>query len=697
MTAFRAAVTLLALLGGAQLAAEDHVLCVAEDGVFHYAKNCVEQPGLAAPVEPARHPRKFLWISRDQRNGMIGIIPPGATEADRGTTVGMFALNTAISGPADADGTVVLTDAKLGTWTFTLEPWWFRDGRLNIQVPKGTWNLTITAAGKLLQKPVRVAFLNERGKSIFANRPPPADLPKRGRIVLRGQAQAKDGTAADFAQITSDCNRVVCETAADGKFRCELDRPPGNTVCIEHARLGRARLELEPGISMVDVGRVELVPGAVIRVIRPSHIELPEATVSLRRKGGEIGEPQRVDRREVVEFSGLDGGRYEILLAGPQPLQRKLFAIDVEASSQKELILSLDAYRLTGQVEYRDKPLGGATIELNGDAWRADLEADQSGRFNAELWSPGDYAVLVRAPLLAQPYGEMKRVSPSDSNWRFEIPSRHITGHITDADTGKPIADASILVESKSGETRWTRPVVADENGEFDVSGVGEGTYEIAARAPAYMAGDAVPLTISKSDGDRQLDFPLERGITIPLTVTDTNGEPVTGAIVAADFTPDGSSIKRLLRTDANGRVLVPTAEKSTRTVFIIPAKGSLALARVTSDAPDGTNVVVPDPVVALTLRALDSRGEGVMGVQYGLRYQGQILPRGLLLTLAVTRSFALATGTGGDVTIPLLPAGRYDVEWIPPAGTRPVSKLTSVEAAGGDTIASARFMPDSH
>lgn len=691
MSLFRVSfVLLLGLLATSQFA-DDYILCVADDGVFHYAKNCVEQKGLEKPVTPSQRERKFLWISHSQRGGVIGVIPPGATVA-KAAAVGKFALHTSIAGPPDVDGLVVLTDEKLGTWTITLEPWWFRDGRLNISVPKGTWDLSITAGGKPLQRPVRVAFLGEPGKNTLANRPLPPPV-RAGRIVLSGRAMSRDRTPADFAKITADCNRVVCEADENGKFHCEIDVPPGGAVCLEHPQFGRKRIELDARISHLDLGPVQLIAGSVIRVIKPLHVELPTAsTLTLRRKGKEIGEPQPIDGRELVEFAGLDSGPYEVLLAGPQALQRKLFRIELGEAEEKEVVLSLDAYRLTGDVELRDKPLPGARIELSGEAWRADLEADQSGRFNAELWSPGDYAVLIEASALPQPYLEMKRASASDSHWRFVVPSRRISGRVSDAETGAPIGDASLFVDSTSGETHWSRAVVAEEDGTFDISGVGEGTYTLSARAPAYLAGDKITLTVSKRDGDRELDLPLERGITIPITVVDTNGEPVRDATVAADFTPDGSKIKRLFFTDANGRVLVPMTEKSSKTVFIIPRSGSLAIARITSEDPNGAKLIVPDPVVTLTLRTRNSSDEGVPLVQYGIRYQGQNLPRALLQSLARARSFALITGTSGDVSIPLMPAGRYDIDWFPPAKATPSSARTSVEAAGGETVAAARF-----
>lgn len=687
----RSGFAILLVLAVTQLTADDrHVLCLSDDGVIHYAKNCTEYAGLVAQVAPSKRDRKFLWYSKDMRGLTIGVLPAGATTADRDATAGVFALHTSIRGPETADGVVTLRDEKLGQWTITLDPWWFRDGRLNLQVPKGTWDLTVTAAGQPLQRPVRVPFLEERRRSSTANRPPPPDLPRKpGRIALRGRAVAK-GIPADFAKITSDCSRVVCEADEGGKIACEIDRPASGSICLEHPRLGRAHIELPRNVAVLDLGPVELVAGAVVRLVRPPHVELPpKTTVSLLRGGKEVREPQRIDDRETVEISGLDGGPHLVLLAGPEALQRKLFPIDVQNGAPNEVTLSIDAYRLTGTVEYREKPLENAVLELTGEAWSAELRADQSGRFSAELWSPGDYAVLVQAPALTQPYGEMKRVSASDSDWRFDVPSRRITGRVSDGESGRPIADASLLVESTSGETRWSRPVTADEEGAFDISGIREGTYEISARAPSFLPGERTTLTIEKNDGDRSIDLRLEPGVLIPLSVVDTNGEAVGEAIVAADFTPDGTRIKRLLRTDASGRVFVPVAEKSAKTVFIIPKRGSLAMTVLSAADPNGARVVVPDPVVTLALHARDADGIGVPNVQYILHWQGRALPRPLLQQLASVRAFAFATSANGEVTIPLLPAGRYEVDWIAPSGQ---TTRSSIEAFGGETVVTARL-----
>ena len=94
--------------------------------------------------------------------------------------------------------------------------------------------------------------------------------------------------------------------------------------------------------------------------MKPPHVELPEGTtVALLRKQQQIGEPQPIRTRALVEFAGLKAGQYDVLLAGSEPFQRKLFAVEAGESGETELMLSLEPYRLTGEVEYREKPLAG--------------------------------------------------------------------------------------------------------------------------------------------------------------------------------------------------------------------------------------------------------------------------------------------------------------------------------------------------
>lgn len=188
------------------------LLCVAADGVFHYKKNCVERAWDDRRVEPSDVARKFVWVRKKQHAIAIGVIPPRATTVDIGGDA-MISGSDWWSGPEGTDGTVVLTETRLGTWNITLDSWWFREGRLNVHVPApAEYAYLIEVAGKQIINAKGVKFGPPRKSQQPATTPATTI---RGRAIASGS-----GDAADFAKVTADCRNVVCETRADGSFHC---------------------------------------------------------------------------------------------------------------------------------------------------------------------------------------------------------------------------------------------------------------------------------------------------------------------------------------------------------------------------------------------------------------------------------------------------------------------------------------------
>ena len=671
---------LLIALACSMPAAADHLLCLAEDGAFRPPDGCITQTRLA-PVPAASAARKFAFIKPDANQIILGTLAANETQVDASIRP-MFAFDYRLGG--DSDGTIVLTEPELGTWTLTLDAWWFREGRLNVNVPRGTWEYVVRRDGKVLDAKKGITFPKlAAGRS--AVRP--------GRMTIVGRALGADGsTPAAFAEITADCKRVVCTTAADGSFRCETPAPATGALCIEHPRLGRKRVELQARGERIDVGVVQLVAGATIRVVKPLHVELPEtATVDLLRKRSAVAEPLPIGTRELVEFSGLSAGHYDVLLAGTGALQKKLFAVEVEENSETEVVLSLDAYRLTGTVEYRNKPLPNAAVVLDGDAWKAELETDQSGRFDAELWASGDYGVSVSASALAQPYVVMKRASPADSHWRFKVPSGQIRGRVFDAESGQGIPRVTLQVESDSEETRTMRHVQVQDDGTFVYSGAGAGRFTLNATASGYVQGEPVRVELRESDGDREVELPLLRGVQVRVTATDSRLQPIAGAAVLMDFAPTGA-LTRLNRTAADGTIVVTVPEKGTKTIFVVPKESSLALVRLSArDADSGVRVVVPDAVATLRVQTMTTDEEPLPRIGVALRLGGEELPSGVIATLGRERQISTVTNAAGELTIPALPAGDYEVGWRQRGSGRPVG-WTKVRLGAGETTVTQAF-----
>jgi hypothetical protein len=103
-----------------------------------------------------------------------------------------------------------------------------------------------------------------------------------------------------------------------------------------------------------------------------------------------------------------------------------------------------------------------------------------------------------------------------------------ITGRVVN-DAGRPVAGAPILV-IRAGVKIWSgiQTSVADDEGNFKVTGLGPGSYMFSTSVPGYVA--------AKTDSERDYHRPGEsvtvnliKGGVITGRVTDPNGEPMVG------------------------------------------------------------------------------------------------------------------------------------------------------------------------
>ncbi len=118
-------------------------------------------------------------------------------------------------------------------------------------------------------------------------------------------------------------------------------------------------------------------------------------------------------------------------------------------------------------------------------------------------------------------------------------PSRTVTGTVTDAETGSPLAGVDVAISKISGENivkLWLLPTKTNEQGSFRIAGMPKGNgNQLMVRPtddqPYFMREIDVP----DSDGmdPIAIDIQLHRGIWIEGTVVDKQSrEPVAGARV---------------------------------------------------------------------------------------------------------------------------------------------------------------------
>ena len=169
-----------------------------------------------------------------------------------------------------------------------------------------------------------------------------------------------------------------------------------------------------------------------------------------------------------------------------------------------------------------------------------------------------------------------------------------LSGKVTDAATGKPLAGASVEVrvygsrplEDVPGEAPLPHPppVLTSPSGAFRFSGLQPGNFQILVRRPQFQSKAEA---FESEPGEKTVEISLMQLGVVTGTVTETGGQPLRGVIVALFRTPV-----------ANGRrTIVPYINTATddrghyRFTDIAPENYLLEAA---SSAPDATESFVP-------------------------------------------------------------------------------------------------------
>ncbi|HYO79572.1 MAG TPA: hypothetical protein VE010_24110, partial [Thermoanaerobaculia bacterium] len=154
--------------------------------------------------------------------------------------------------------------------------------------------------------------------------------------------------------------------------------------------------------------------------------------------------------KSAVTFDGLAMGLYTVLASGRQPLQRLSAKANVD-SDGTTLQLLIPRLKTKVRATLAGKPLAHARIGFTHDVlrWRTELEADEDGRFNGELWEPAVYTVSVHLERTSAPHSIETMLS--EKPLIVDVPDRHVTGRIL-AD-GKPLAGALVTLRSEQTDS----------------------------------------------------------------------------------------------------------------------------------------------------------------------------------------------------------------------------------------------------
>ncbi|GAA1731789.1 hypothetical protein GCM10009809_29040 [Isoptericola hypogeus] len=208
-------------------------------------------------------------------------------------------------------------------------------------------------------------------------------------------------------------------------------------------------------------------------------------------------------------------------------------------------------------------------------------------------------------------------------------PAGLVTGVVTDAATGAPVAGATVTVADASGPVGLPRSTDAD--GRYDVR-LPVGDYTVAASALAYVTGTAATSVVQDATTSRDLALaaPAGRGLdvgpasldfgTVPIgtaggpmsvTLTSTGSRPVTVAWVSrpgSGFVRSGGTCDHLpfrlgrLESCTLEYSFRPTAEEPVEATFSVLSDGG----RPAAVSLRGSGTTVPARIGAVQARSLE-------------------------------------------------------------------------------------------
>jgi hypothetical protein len=304
-------------------------------------------------------------------------------------------------------------------------------------------------------------------------------------------------------------------------------------------------------------------------------------------------------------------------------------------------------------------------------------------------------ALSVAAPALAQP--------PATDGPR---PSASIAGHVTAADTGRPIRGA--VVSALSWEVmRVPKTAATDAQGRFELTGLLPGRYELSTSATGYLplqllgggsrAGESLP-PVDLEEGRRfdKAEIVLHRPLAIEGRLLDEFGDPAPNMMVQVMRFEYAAGRRRLM--PASGRTGTRlTDDRGHFRVFGLPpgsyfvtalagafAEGAGPSGFVPTYYPGTADVSAARPVQVtlgestpeITVPLVAGPTSKIAGTLLG--GDGKPVSRGTIMLMVRdslrSAAFMVArapTNPDGSFTFRNVPAGAYTLQcWGPPIGS---------------------------
>ena len=276
-------------------------------------------------------------------------------------------------------------------------------------------------------------------------------------------------------------------------------------------------------------------------------------------------------------ITGLSPNSYSVIVSA-DGFQTQVIGATIQARDTTDASVQLQASpgNLTGTV--RDKggqPISGATVTVrqnsaSGPVVKSTI-TDTSGNYTVTDLRPDQYAVTASAPSFEFAIGAAT-IAPNQTttlNFLLQAVPRTITGTVTDAQTGNPIAGSSIEVRIIDANGAIIATTFSDLNGNYTISRLSAGTYTVFARAenyqtnaasvslgpnettvlnialtasPGQMIGQVFDASTSQSIVGATVTVIDRNGTLVASAITDSNGSYLIGGLAPGNYVVNASA-----------------------------------------------------------------------------------------------------------------------------------------------------------
>jgi hypothetical protein len=337
-------------------------------------------------------------------------------------------------------------------------------------------------------------------------------------------------------------------------------------------------------------------------------------------------------------------------------------------------------------------------VPSNGDPSQdGTLDSNGDGGYQIGGLGPGGYTIIASAPGFANVSTSVTVVGTTSQSGEDLVlgASGSVTGVVTDADTGVPIAGAIVSSDSLGS----VAPVTTASDGSFTLPGLSVGTVEISATPPDDTHIAAEVSTTVTAGGTTTADLALSPTGSMSATIEDGAGNPLTGidaTLVGPTFTGlAGVVLPSTLTTDAEGSV---TAADLLPGSYDLQVQGTSIDHQFTIGAASRSPSFVVTVPVATVKGVVQAGGRPASGVTVDLlvggqtaaiattsadgTYQFSVTRAGPVSLVAASPAVGILSASvtatvGSTTTVPTLTAGTDSLNVAVSNGSGPVTGAT--------------------